>query len=106
MQVKDLGKARHAFHGAVGSAFCISVCCGAVLSAFNAKAGITLANLFAHFCPFLPSARNPGNPKKAKKGKKRRRTKDNLGSTCHAFMQLCNNTARCLLEHARYECVY
>ena len=97
MQVKDLGKARHAFHGAVGSAFCISVCCGAVLSAFNAKAGFTLASLSAFFCYFLPSARNPKKPKI---------TKDNLGSTCHAFMELCNNAARCLLEHAGYECVY
>ena len=76
MQVKDLGKARHAFHGAVGSAFCISVCCGAVLSAFNAVAGITLANLFAHFCPFLPSARNPRDPKKPKKPKKAKKEEE------------------------------
>ena len=38
--------------------------------------------------------------------KERRKNKDNSGSTRHAFMELCNNAARCLLKHAGYECVY
>ena len=42
----------------------------------------------------------------ARETPKKKITKDNLGSTCHAFMELCNNAARCLLEHAGYECVY
>ena len=43
-------------------------------------------------------------PQKAKK--ERRKNKDNSGSTRHAFMELSNNAARCLLKHAGYECVY